>query len=155
MPAVARTSLGLATQGDQSTDLARARKPIIFATSSSEDQTLWTTASSYATRAITPCTRAETTVSGQWLGAKAIIRTTAGSSRCEPEEIAIRWSCSSSHITTGCRRCAPPLNRNVKRKRKDDADRAINDQTALHVHLMRTNWPILIRRTHCVISGAL
>jgi hypothetical protein len=79
VPAVARTSLSLATQGDQSTDLARARKPIIFDTSSSEDRTLWTTVLSSASRAITPHMRAETTVSGQWLGAKAIIRTSAGS----------------------------------------------------------------------------
>lgn len=83
---VERRSLLLAAQGEQSTRMVRARGPTTSDTSSSEDRTPWTIASSFASRATTAFMRAATTASGQWSDRRTTTRTSVGSrSDASPE----------------------------------------------------------------------
>jgi len=71
-PVVELTSSLWARQGNPSISMVRGRRPITFDTSSSRDQAQWTTVSFFASRAIIPHMRAETTASERWSAENAI-----------------------------------------------------------------------------------
>jgi hypothetical protein len=76
-PVVELASSLWAKQGNPSISMVKGRRPITFDTSSSKDQTQWTTVSSFASRAIIPRMRAETTALERWWDEKAITHISA------------------------------------------------------------------------------